>query len=383
MEKREIITSFLSRGVQIEPDLLDRLSKNPEETKMILDSLSDREGGELPPIVNTNYLESLLKSDKNKTTEGKTVKVSIIEEFSIEDRKVVGVEEFWWSYKKRYETLQKMLVDRMSGLKLTSINKIQTQKSFSLIVMIREKDGVEGSLLVEDTTGELRVFFDKNDIALKEEIDDLIDDDIIGVRCEKVDESVFLKAVFWPDIPIKKEITKTDSEAKALFINTIGYKNSVNFTGLVKWVSKTNFERLLIFCVDEKGEADEFISKLVGKNTETHTISRSGTFSIGGLKVMFLLESLIGIYGEKWREKQTIDIAQQIMKRRVLLMNSSDTKARILDDVPDVIVLAGRRGAESANYKGTSILEIGSFENKPEFWLMELSTREINKVDFS
>jgi hypothetical protein len=251
--------------------------------------------------------------------------------------------------------------------------------------MVREKDLVEGSLLLEDTSDELRVFFDKNHNSLKIEIEELLEDDVIGIKCAKNGESVFIKSIIWPDVPIRRKISKADSDIRALFVGSSS-ENPIRDAGVEKltsWSSKTNFERFILFWLSNDSSIGEILSRFDEKRVKTTQVGDSSIISIDKLKVMFLTEDHMAQYKKLWKTLQATEIIQNILKRRYLILDGAESRTRILEIVPDIVVFPNDSGATNSNYKGTTLLGIGTFPSDPEFWLMELNTREINKVDLS
>ena len=79
--------------------------------------------------------------------------------------------------------------------KLISINKISQQRIFSIIGIVRERG--DSNLLLEDISGEVHVYFDG---FMKKALEKTCLDDVIGVRCKRMKDKIFVIIVIQPEI---------------------------------------------------------------------------------------------------------------------------------------------------------------------------------------
>jgi len=169
MNDHDIIKEFLNHGFQITSDVIPIVSKNPNIIIKELEKLKPR-----PFIVTKNHIDSILSNNK-KRIEHKSIKIN----------------DFIQYLQSKYEDFRKVILEKNKLENLLSINKINEQSdNFSLIVLVRKIN--KDSLLVEDLTGEINVFFNE-DISKK--INNISLDDVIGIKCEQKNSKIKIKDI--------------------------------------------------------------------------------------------------------------------------------------------------------------------------------------------
>ena len=169
--------------------------------------------------------------------------------------KKADVPNFVQYFKKRYEGIKQILSTRPDLSAMTSISRIKSKtdkEQISLVGMISEKAETKNGniiLTVEDPTGEIKVLLGKDKKEVKEIGDDLVLDDIIGVKGQSTGEIVFANSVFLPEIPQTKEYKKCPDEIYACFLSDIHIGS--------KQFLKDNFEKFLRWIRGEAGDESQ------------------------------------------------------------------------------------------------------------------------------
>ncbi len=162
MKEQKIIKLFLGHGFQITKETLPLVSENTKDIINKLEKLTPR-----PFIITKKHIE-LISSSKQK------------------EKPPITVDDYTQYLQSNYEKSKEIILEKNKLDSLLSINKIgENTGNFSLIVLIRKKN--KNNLLVEDLTGEINIFFDKN---LSEKINNIDIDSIIGVKCKQENSKV-------------------------------------------------------------------------------------------------------------------------------------------------------------------------------------------------
>ena len=417
VSKKEVLSKFLEADHQLDVLALEFFAKNPEKIGAFLENIKTNNSLKRHATITLDHVDSVLGGLKEdgepKAEEPKKLTTEIIKEYPARRKKEkIGVEQYISIYNNLYEKISKLLLEKMSGLKVTSINKIQRQTEFSLIVMIREKDPVDRTLLVEDPTGNVIVSAEdeENDIILAEH-ESIRENDILGLRCERTQGSIKIKQIIWPDVPLNREINRSVDDVKCLFLSNLHIGstelNDLNYKKLVSWIEKTKFEKFYIIVLGglstNKKDTIEFFSslpknsfKIFLRSDEDAKISSSDInkgngivfegpilISIEGVRVFLIRVEWLKRYKSTWGDSTTAALIVNLLKRRHLVKDEDAVDMIIFDQVPDVFATDGCGLPETLNYKGTNIISTGGFSQTPIAWLLELRTREINKLDFS
>ena len=281
----DIINLCLEKGFLVEPDIADILKKtasidyfvfekiidiisdmnekkiltknffvnNFYKIKLILENIAEQNKGKKESILKSIFFLSSSfelpkeekpaeKAEERKEAEKKPIKeVKIIESYHIPGKKL-EVEDFVRYFRKRFITIKNFLQDRKELENLTSINKITSQRqNISLIAIVFSKRYTKNKNLfleVEDLTGRTKVIVhhSKECFSLAR---DLVEDDIIGLRCSGNNEILFVNDIILPDIFAEKK--KATKEEYALFTADlhVGSNNFMekNFLRFVDWIN--------------------------------------------------------------------------------------------------------------------------------------------------
>lgn len=181
MNEEEIVRLFLKNGFQISKSALGLVS---EDQKTIISSL--KKMNPRPFIITEQHIKKVLENTSSKPTNTEAEKMYNFRETPIR------VSDYVKGLSVHYEKIKLLLLKQMASKKLVSINKITPRTiTFSIIGLVRKKN--DESVLVEDPTGEMSLYFDKD---MKNELEKISLDDVIGVQCKKIRERCYVKKVF-------------------------------------------------------------------------------------------------------------------------------------------------------------------------------------------
>lgn len=351
MEKNEILKFFLEKGSQIEPSALDFLYEHPELLDKIINS-----NVQFPSIVTNSFVSQLLTDSKPPISEHPA---KLPEQISIED--IVRL------YNRRYQILRNMMSNRFELVNLLSINKLSDKTAkFSIIGIVHEL--ADKSILLEDTTGMLKITIDK---SLSQT---LVEDEVIGAICERKDLDIFVRQVVHPDIPLRKEINKTKSDNFCFFVYGRNIKETT-YSKLLTWLNEQM--KLNIFVLEDR---DSNLRKI---NFTQHNIfsleNDLAIFEIENIRILISNGNFLDFYIKRFNQQPHSVIIELLKKRHLHPTDNTITDPYLLEEVPDIIAINHTQKPNSINYKGTTIV----FTAEPIYWLINLKTRETFKIDFS
>ncbi len=370
MEREEIIKAFLTRGYQINNEVLDFFKTNPDKIHSFLDNI--RISKERNLIINKDILSRYLVTE--------SVKIKLIKTKPIAEEKI-SVEEFVKNSNTKYEFLKKILGNK--GLKnLISVNKISSKiGNFSLIVRINAVDNGTQMVEAEDPTGKTDIFFKE-----ASDLNFVLPGAILGIHCSYENNSIFCEDLFFPDVPLKRSVSKAKEEVLCLFLSDL---TNFNFSFLQK-IPKTKKQFLFIFkntnkdseairrIADAQPEAQKIIiSNNVEKEDSDTNLTLPSSVKIHDINIFLYNQNLFTELSDRWNltaEK----VCQQLLKMR-LIPNLEDgipieKDPLFFDSVPDIFIVFGNIEPKILNYKGVTIIVGGNF-------MVDLKTRENIKID--
>jgi len=386
MEKSEIIKKFLTKGIQITGSALDFFASNPEKIDTFLS-----EQLHYPSTITLEFINEALKT--SQTSAAQSIK-------PYKEREKVSVNDIVDFFNKRYEFLGNLLSKRLDLINLISINRVSEKvKIFSIIGMVKEKNTSNKTAVVEDSTGEI-------ELALSETLlNQLVEDEIVGVVCRK-DGIIYGEKLVFPDIPLQREINKTNEEKYIFLISDIHMDSEQfrreSYEKLLDWLEKQQ-SKLTIFVVGDISSKKEDIVKFLSDLPSTHeihvikgdidgdidrdTLPNPAFVQIENVKLFLFHDKSLNEYMSLWGtpEQTLINLIKKRHLNPTFSLNSKiyDNDPYLLDAIPDIVVAAHSHIPSVTNYKGTTAVSIGSFVSQPIFWLMDLRTRETFKIDFS
>lgn len=186
----------------------------------------------------------LKNKDQEGDNEGRILnpKFRVLSSNIIPYRKI-EVKDFVTHFKNRYNFLKDLLKNRTELKNLVSINKIGTNRDFSVIGIVSGKRITKNKNLfieLEDLTGRISALVNQNKPEVFEKAKEILLDDVIGVRCSGNGEMLFVNDLFFPESSITEK-RKAEEETYALFISDIhlGSKNFLekNFSRFIDWLN--------------------------------------------------------------------------------------------------------------------------------------------------
>jgi len=389
MKKQEIIKKFLEKGYQLDPSSLNFFLKDSGKIGAFFERIKQTKTK--PSVITLDFINSMFEKISKKTW------VEVLRSF--EQKKKTNIGELTSFFVDRYEKIRKILSRRSDLVNLISINKITPRtKKFSLIGMVKEKTGK--NLVLEDLTGEVNVFFDKDE--------KIVLDEVVGAVCEQGDV-IRVKNVIFPDVPLKREVNKAKKEAYCLFVSDIhmddkDFKKN-KYKKFLKWLNKKKFEKLYIFVLGHVSSNKEDIMNffnslpeeafkiyLKGEDDPELRVGDLQLSEFGLIKIEKNIVSLLSHgdflekYSSLWKCPPEQIMLNLLKKRHIdptFEMKIYEKDSFVLDIIPDIITFGHLHSPGYLNYKGTTILSTGSFVTKPIFWLINLKTRETIKLDFT
>ena len=295
---------------------LQQKGRNGEVYRTFLDILSYDISEQKKEILD-GILEEVAKEEELEAEEEENENgVIVLHSYSIDSRKR-EVKDFVDYFKDRYNVLRNILQNRHELRDVISINRIASRKekdATAVIAMVVDKKySNNGNLIItlEDFTGRINALIRKDkevfSIANK-----LVLDEVIGITGVNGNNIVFVNNIFFPDVPLTKEIKKADEDVYAAFIGDIHVGSKLflqdAFMGFIKWLN---------------GE-DDSIQRDISKK----------------VKYLFVVGDLvdgIGIYPEQDKELAIKDIKKQYEV-------CADFFAKIRDDIY-IIVCGGNHDA--------------------------------------
>jgi len=378
MERSKILKEFLGCGYQLTNDALDMLSKNPLITERFL-KLVDRKT--TPTTIDVAFINNFL----NNTHLGK---------------ESLTPNDYTNMFVKRLDIIKNIFSEKKELTNLISINKISPRTNkFSIIGMVKEKDEHGKTILLEDQTGEATIETEDEFV-----LNEIIEDEVLGAVCENTDGGI-IGNIFFPDIPLKREINKTKEDNYCLFISDFhmdsdSFKKD-SYEKYVSWLEKQK-EKFIIFFVGDISSNIKDVEQLLSDTPERHKfyfikgevdpsevkyITSPHSFQIDDVNIFLMHNQNIDFYKSLWGPLDKT--LTTLLKKRHFdpffkPEKTSDKKdVYMLEKTPDIIVSAHSHSPSNTNYKGTTILSTGSFISQPIFWLINLRTREIFKQEFS
>jgi hypothetical protein len=315
MDDRDIVKTFLDMGIQITNEALPIIRKDPEffvkEVKRL----------KIKPFFLTKEIVDEILARNKKGIEFQPVKEIVL------NKRALRVDDYANYYLKKYERIKDIFIS--SGFSAISINKInENTKIFSTIGIIREKGG--SSITIEDPTGGMQLLFEG---IMKQRLQEFDVDDVVAVYCERVKDNFFVRKILHPDIPLNREVRKTDEE--------------------------------ILLKVDASEE--NFLSPKKYSNPLFATIS--------GISILILPKKFYDALGVEMSSEDLI----KLLKKRFLLPKTFDIAIAepddfVFADIPDLII-TDLQPETCKNYKGTTILSVDKKSYEVNF-----HTREVKEI---
>ncbi len=313
-KKREIIETFLKKGMLISSEMLSNIN-NLEHASGVFDLLNSAQikgnGDDLVVSLNLNAPTKEAQAPKLDSKERQQTKGIVKVLYSYKEHlKKREPQDFVDYFNNRYKAIEKILKQHQELKDTVSLNKLANKKEMenvSVIGMVGVKQATKnGNLLlaIEDPTGQRRVLINKSKPALFNEAKDIVLDEVIGIVGVDNGSIIYASNIVWPEVPTNKELKKSESEKYALFLSDL-------HVGSSKFLPE-DFERFL-----------KWINGSMGNEQQRHIAKN--------VEYIFIAGDLVdgcGIYPEQDKELTIKDIYEQYREC-----------ARLLKEIPSRIPL--------------------------------------------
>ena len=187
--------------------------------------------------------ENVVVLDKEETNPN----VIILKGYEEDCFKKRKVQDFVQYFKRRYESLRKMLQTRQELVNVVSINRVLNRRendSVAIIGLVSNKTTTKkGNIMLEleDPTGIIRVVITKTKKEVYDLAKDIVLDEVIGIVGMSGDKIIFTNNVIFPDVPMDKELKKIDEDVSVLFIADMHIGSNVfyekEFLNFIDWLN--------------------------------------------------------------------------------------------------------------------------------------------------
>jgi DNA polymerase II small subunit/DNA polymerase delta subunit B len=294
MDEQEVVRELTRKGVVVTPEILSRIRSGKEP---------------LPDHV---------AAPKKQPTARLSVKI-----VGPPTKEKMSVSDFTSYYNKKYNTLRDMLVKHISPV---SINKaVDVGGEVCVIGMVKER--TRQGFVIEDTTGEIDIVG----------VDDVREDDVIGVRGDVKEGRLMRSEIVWPDVPETNQPTRLH-ETSLLLTTSLGG----SMLG-----AANDFSVVFVAGQSPSGLPESTMNRVFGDlpNPCWATIKKDGK------------EFMVFVY--KPKDAIQPDEARKMLRRRHLsperVQISSTTDPYVIDPIPDIFwVISNTRHSEQ--YRGVSLI---------------------------
>lgn len=393
MERSDIVRKFLIEGYQLATDALEYFEKNPEKTQTFLDLIKGRSD---KPTVTKKLIEEVLG--------GISPKVKVVRSFRAK-RKEISAADVADNFTKRYQKLSELISKKPDLENLISINRIPetTDNKFSIIAMVREINPGDRTIVVEDLTGSTSIYISDEAAG---DYSYLVEDEVIGLVCDMEDfGSKRATKIVFPDIPLPTKIATSSSDILCMFLSDIHIDEpgflSRSFEKLGDYLKKIKSDTI-VFILGDVSSNEEKVKKfreMFPKNFSIMVLKGDVDeekddylpdpveLEIGGVKIFLTHGEMFQKYFERFKISPE-NLMLQIVKKRHLSPSfksnpTLDEEKLFLDEVPDIFVTGHFHDPRILNYKGVTLISLGSFITQPIFWSINLKTRETIKIDLT
>ncbi len=258
LTKKELVTLLFERGIMIDRAVIEKITVS--QLPILMEYVEQHK--ELTRITQIE-LDALVK-EKSTYFASKKISLSVEIKRQYKDKNAKKtVRDFVAYYHHRYRVLKNILQAREGLGTVTSINKLSSIKDndeVSIIGMVRDigvtKNGHK-MVVLEDISGEIKVLVNKNRPDIVLEGKDLIEDEIIAVRGKPGDKIFFANKIFYPEIPLNRELKKAENEVYMAVISDLHFGT--------KDFAAPQFEQFIRWIRGEEGsEQQKYIAQRVG-----------------------------------------------------------------------------------------------------------------------
>ena len=194
-------------------------------------------------IKKEKFIEKKEEIEEGKETKGEANQLQIVFPYITPPRKLV-VKDFVKHFRNRYMEMKSLLQERNELQNLSSLDRITGQRqNLSVIVLVSNKRITKNKNLlfeIEDLTGRGLALVNQNKPELFQKAQDMILDDVVGLRCSGNREMLFVNDILYPDAMVLEK-KKIDEEVCALFTSDLHIGSDKffeeNFLRFIDWLN--------------------------------------------------------------------------------------------------------------------------------------------------
>jgi len=153
------------------------------------------------------------------------------------------VDDFTEHFKNRFIVLRDIIKNKPELDNLTSISKLGYEKErMSVIGMVFSKHKTKNKNIImdiEDLTGKISVVVMNNRPEVMKKVENIVEDEVIGIKCSGNSKLLFAEDIFSPDIQARRKTFDKDECAAFISDIHIGHKNFLEkeFQNFIKWLN--------------------------------------------------------------------------------------------------------------------------------------------------
>ncbi len=330
-KKRTIVSFLLEQGILADEALIERLEREGDYETWFHDNVDVSTDGTAHVRLKTSKLpaEPILQQSIPQAPN-----VRILKSFDRTARSW-NVQDFVNHYCTRLGIVESMLRVRQELQGLTAIARVlqkRERSTVSIIGLVSDISTTKNgnlSLTIEDPTGQIKVMVSQSKPELFAIAKSLVLDEVIGVVGASADKLIFASTIIQPDVPLNKELKKSQDEAYAAFLSDI-------HVGSNKFLGK---------------ELQKFLGWLSGESG-----SESQREIASKIKYLFIIGDIVdgvGVYPSQETELTIPDIYDQYKEAaRYISQIPQHITVIICPGNHDAVHLSEPQPAISTNYAG-------------------------------
>lgn len=244
--KARIVTALMELNFFLSPGALSSIPEDIRYEAFLQDFIPKMEKQERPmSLGKEDILKLFAESTKTKEEKKPPCGVQIVNSYSKKPQKK-AVQDFVSYFRARYDSLKKLLQNRMEMKDAISIRRLSgniEREKVSIIGLVVEKNITKNghmALKVEDTTGTIRVMIKKDKESLFNLAKDITHDEVLGIVGNFTGEIIFANTILLPEVP-GKGFKKAPDEAYAAFTADMHVGSNMflpnEFVKFVKWLN--------------------------------------------------------------------------------------------------------------------------------------------------
>lgn len=291
-KEKQIVNFLLKKGTLITEPLLEQINFHKNNIDISDESLEKLFIFYSKHNTLTGFFENNIEETKIKKEDYDKRRVSILNSYHKKPEKR-NIQDFVSYFNSRFVALEKMLKGRKELENLMQIERVLNKKNretVSIIGIVFEKRETKNGnlfLTLEDQTDRIRILINKNKPELFTFCQDLVVDEVIGVKGTNGEGIIFANTVIQPDIPLHTSPKRLDEEIYAIFLSDLHVGS--------KYFLDKDFNRFL-----------KWINKEAGTDAQKEIVDK--------IKYIFIVGDLVdgvGIYPGQEKELTIIDIYEQ------------------------------------------------------------------------